>query len=442
MKRFIVFSFAGLLLSIGHAQELLRLTDAIELALAHNYGIQIAKNNQQISENSAHPGNAGLLPTLSVSAGINYNNSNSNVQLVERGQNGEISFRDVEVNGLETSSNNGSINLSYTVFDGLGNVNTFRLLKTTAMQSREQTRATTELILSQLIDAYYQLARLQANYRILQEQLAVSRERLQRVKNQAQFGSSNQLAVLNAEVDLNTDSANVATARLNLDNARRNLNALMGVEIDRNYQLPDEIRFISQLQLGQLRELAMQQNANLEIARYNQEMAALNLNIAKAARLPRIDINAGYGFTNQDNGPVSFARKINSLGFSAGAALTFNIFNGNRSRINVQNAKLQLINSQQQMRDLQLQLERDLTNAVQTYQNSLAILALEQKSLEAAKLNFQRTQDAFALGQASSTQFREAQLNLLRVQNRLNELQYDTKLYEKELLRLSGQLVK
>ncbi len=65
----------------------------------------------------------------------------------------------------------------------------------------------------------------------------------------------------------------------------------------------------------------------------------------------------------------------------------------------------------------------------------------QRQSLAAAQANFDRTQEFFALGQATSIQFRNAQLNLQLVQNQINDLRYDIKLSEMELLHLSGQLV-
>ena len=55
--------------------------------------------------------------------------------------------------------------------------------------------------------------------------------RLSFVQNQNEFGIVNKLAVLNAEVDVNTDSVNLETVNLNLENAVRDLNMLLGVEI-------------------------------------------------------------------------------------------------------------------------------------------------------------------------------------------------------------------
>jgi len=82
-----------------------------------------------------------------------------------------------------------------------------------------------------------------------------------------------------------------------------------------------------------------------------------------------------------------------------------------------------------------------VTNSYEAYRNSRLVLTLETQSLEAAELNFQRSRDLYRLGQVTSTQFREAQLNLIRSKNRMQTAKYNAKLAELSLLKLSGQLV-
>ncbi|MEZ4772358.1 MAG: TolC family protein [Bacteroidia bacterium] len=439
------YRFALILLFIPlllPAQEILKLEDAVKTTLEKNYGIQVAENNAQISRNNAHPGNAGLLPRVSLDAAANYNNSNAQVELINPNAGpGEAPYNTVEVNGLQTYGANAGIGVSYTVFDGLGNVYNYRVLKTNASLSEEQTRALIEQSLIQVINAYYTVARLTGTCNILKEQLNTSHGRLAYVKNQNQFGSANRLAILNAEVDINTDSANLATATLNLENATRTLNLLMGREISDSYMVETQVSYIEDLQLEELKTQAMSNNANLEAATISQQVSELNLRVSQANRYPRLAVNASYGYNYNNNGAVSFARSIQSLGLSAGASLSFSIYDGSRISRNVQNAEIAVANSLTRKKEAEQQLLLDLYNAYESYRNSLAIYHLEQKSLLAANQNFERTQEIFKLGQATSVQFREAQLNVLRVKNRLNDLKYDIKLNESELMLLSGQLI-
>ena len=60
------------LLAIGSwAQKPISLKECLEIGLEKNYDILIVKNDEQIADNNATAANAGMLPSLNLSAGYN-----------------------------------------------------------------------------------------------------------------------------------------------------------------------------------------------------------------------------------------------------------------------------------------------------------------------------------------------------------------------------------
>lgn len=55
--------------------------DCIQTGLERNYSIRIIRNEQQISDNNATPGNAGYLPTVDLSSGFSGTLNNNNNKL-------------------------------------------------------------------------------------------------------------------------------------------------------------------------------------------------------------------------------------------------------------------------------------------------------------------------------------------------------------------------
>ena len=86
--------------------------EAVLLTLDHNYGIQIASNTVKVAENNTSIFNSGYLPTLTGNAGATYNLDNTEAEF----SNGNTTV----LNGAESSRYNASVNLNYTLFDGLG----------------------------------------------------------------------------------------------------------------------------------------------------------------------------------------------------------------------------------------------------------------------------------------------------------------------------------
>ncbi|MBR5333536.1 MAG: TolC family protein, partial [Alistipes sp.] len=68
--RYIV-SFIFIIACVGNisAQKIVSLKECLEIGLQNNYDLQIVRNKQQIADNNATMANAGMLPTLDLSAG-------------------------------------------------------------------------------------------------------------------------------------------------------------------------------------------------------------------------------------------------------------------------------------------------------------------------------------------------------------------------------------
>lgn len=414
------------------AQEVLTLEDAIAVALEQNYSITIARNDAFIAEKNAHPGAAGLLPNLGANAGVSYSAQNTK-QVFAGG------IPPNETKWAESTSYNAGVEMTYTLFDGLGNVYTFKKLNSLASLGEVQTRLLIENTLLQVISKYMSVAQLSENYRILLESTDVSADRFNRQKEKSAYGGP-KLDELNAEVDLNTDSVSLITAYNNLENAKRDLNVLLGRKADTEFEIDLNVSFDRDLMLDDLTSKALANNASLVLATQQLQASKYDVKLANAQLYPILSGNASYGFNKQEN-EVGILLENQTDGFSGGLSLRWNLFSGKTRLVQIQNAKIQLESDEASFEQALLQVERDVMNAFATYQTNLYTLAMDQRNLEVAKLNFTRTEDSYKLGQVTNTQFREAQLNLLIAEQRINQSMFNAKLAEIELYRLSGLLL-
>ena len=87
------------------------------------------------------------------------------------------------------------------------------------------------------------------------------------------------------------------------------------------------------------------------------------------------------------------------------------------------------------------EVARDIANAMGNYQNRLAIFELQEQNVVTAQNNYDRSQERYKLGQITSVELRQAQINLLNAQTNKNLAKYEAKLSELELLQLTGQLL-
>lgn len=275
----------------------------------------------------------------------------------------------------------------------------------------------------------------------LYEALEISKQRLERAKYQYEYGQSTKLELLNAEVDVNNDSINYINSKQQYFNAKRNLNIILGTEKGIAYEVETDVNFITLLSFDELFRTAIDNNVLLRQAEQNIAINELNIKLSRSDYLPTLGLTTSYGWNKSVNPPTSFLAGATSTGINAGLNLSWNLFDGGSTKTRVANAKIALEN-QQILKDQQLEvLKNNLNNVYDSYNNALFVLQAQEKNVVTNQNNFDRSEERYKLGQITSIEFRQAQINLLNSQTALNNAKYDAKLLELELLRLSGELL-
>jgi outer membrane protein TolC len=429
----ILFSVFLCLSLSGFTQQTIKPSEVVELALEHNYGIKIANNNVEVSENNKSILNSGYLPTLTGNAGATYSRDNLSAEFA----NGETTT----LNGAETSRYNASINLNYTLFDGLGRLYDYKRLKEEYNLSELQARETIENTITQLLTVYYDVARRSENLRSLEETLDISNDRLTRSGYQFDYGQNTKLDVLNAEVDINNDSINIINAKQGLINAKRDLNFVTGNTIDNQFVVDTTVTFLLQLNKDELLDKMYANNVTLIQNEKNIAINEFTLKANKSGYLPSIGLNGSYGWNENNNNAASFVAVSTNTGLTAGLTLSWNLFDGGGTITRIKNARINLENQKLQKEQLKLDVTRNFNNSWDDYQNKLTIFRVQEDNIKTAKNNFSRTQEKFKLGQVTSIEFRQAQLNLLTAELSRNQAKYDAKLAEVIVLQISGELL-
>ncbi|MGM0484355.1 MAG: TolC family protein [Candidatus Krumholzibacteriota bacterium] len=409
--------------SASPAERVLTFEEAVALAMKRNPGIAAARNDVEIAGNNASIGNAGLLPRLDFRGSANYTGSDP-----------------PSGPETETSITSAQLSASYTLFNGLGNIYGYRQLRTEEKISRLSAREQIENIIIRVSRAYYGAAEAFENLRVSRDLLEISRERLDRVKNRTEFGQGGTVDILAARVDYNTDTVTVVKARFAWEEAMRNLNSLLNRDVGEQFEVDPKVELARLRPLGLMREKALENNSSYRQAVESVESASLGHKIARSEFMPQLDLSTSYGWDQYSDG-LDFNLNDPTAGWGVQATLSFNIFNGFRRWTDVRNASIR-VRSRQLMEDQSLlELERELVNAYESYSNSRTVLQLEKNNLESARVNFERTSDLYDLGRVTSTQFREAQLNLTRAETNVISATYTAKLNEIELMKITGELV-
>ena len=421
--------FSGLNIS---AQQMLTKHDALRIVMENNFDVVLSEEQLKIAETNTSIFNSGYLPTLSGNAGITYNIDNLNVER----QDGSV----IETTNAKSDSHNAGLNLNYVLFNGFSRKYNLERNKELLNQGQLNMRATLEATILTLFQSYYGVARSQHNVENLQETLVISKERLRRMQYGYEYGRNSRLDVSNAEVDVNTDSINLLNAKQNLANSKRDLNFILGQPANTVINVDTTLQFNGLVNRDELH--ASMQTESVQILIANSNIAA-NRSATKATQggyYPSLSLNGSYSYRRGNNNDASFTAANTSSGFSYGASLSWNLFDGGSTRTNEQVAKINENISQIGLEQTKNQLEVDFENAWGDYQNKLFVVQAQEANLQTNRQNFERSVEQYKLGQLTSIDFRTAQRNLLTAEVSLTQAKYDAKIAELVLLQLAGRI--
>ena len=421
---------------VGLTQEKLSKQVAVDIALENNFDIRVTNNNVEAAKNSSSVYNSGYLPTLSATGNALYDKSDNDNEFQDGSH---------QENTTTRHSYNASVGVNYLLFDGLGRKYNYKKLQNLYNLSEIQARQIVENTLLQLLASYYEVARLTENKSNQKQSLEISKSRLLREKYNYEYGQNTQLDVLNSEVDVNNDSIEYLNISRELSNAKRDLNVVLGRSVNTDFTVDTLVNYDLNLTYENLLSSAKANNALLLQAEKYVDLSEFDLKINQSGWMPVLGIKGSYGWSNFDtesttNNAFSLAAQT-STGFNGGVNLSWNIFDGGTTKTRVQNAKIAIDNSNLEREQIEQDLERNVANAWETYQNSLFILQAEKKNVETNKRNFNRSEEQFKLGQIISVEFRLAQVNFLNAVNNYNKAKYVAKVAELRLLQLSGALL-
>jgi len=424
--------FTLLLLSSNvRAQQTLTLEEAVQIGLENNYGLQISRNLQEEAENNRSLGNAGFLPMVDLTG--------SRTESIEDSEFRSADGTGSTNEGARSTNTNASLNLNWTVFDGLTSFARYDRLGLLKEISDEQLRFDMEYTVSQIALSFFNVIRISEQMKVLENNIEVSLERIDIEETKVDLGSGSEYDLLQARSDLNADRAAFIRERNQLNEAKITLNELLSRDPRTDFEVTTEIDVNRFLPEEDLFERLMEENAELAIARFENEVSQLEIREVQGERYPQISLTSGYSFNRSEN-DGGFFQFNETTGFSVGITARVNIFNGFNLNRRVQNAQIRKKNAELNLEAQKLRLESNFQAIYRTYQNSIELVDLEEDNLANAEETLDIALERFRLGSISSLEFREAQRTFIAAENRLINAKFEAKVAETELLQLTGEL--
>lgn len=414
-------------------ESVIDLRECLRIGLENNFDLQIARNEELISDNNVTLGNAGYLPEVSLNSGYNFRSSSSD----------QFPAGDTEVvenRNSNTQTLDAGVNLNWSIFEGFRVQTNYRRLKELQSVGELYTRLEMENLIAGLTAEYYNYVQQQIRLGNLQYAVSLSKERLRIVEARYQVGSLSRLDLQQARVDFNADSSLLIQQYEILNRSRIKLNELMGTDVESQFLAVDTtILFNKSLAKEELFDRTMAHNTFLQLSETNLTLSELELKNLRSRNYPYLRLNSGYGFTHFNYNTGNLDRQRN-WGPNVGITLGYTLFDGFNRKREQKNQQVRIRNRELEVERDKLVIESDFANMWMAYQNNIELTNLEIESLENATINYEIAMERYQIGDLSGLELREAQNSLLEAEQRLLTALYNTKLYEISLMQISGKI--
>ncbi len=412
------------------AQESLTLNEAIQLGLSNNYQIQLTKIDKDIAMTNNNWGEAGRYPTITISGG-------NNNGITER--NNPTSF----INGLiRQNSFNGTINAGWTIFGGFAVNITKERLSLLQNQSENQEALIIENTVQAIILAYRQIILESQKLEVFASMLKLSKDKLDYTMLKKQSGLSSSFDVRQFENAYLEDSINLTVQKLNLRNAKRNLNLLLARDINDSIQCTDSISVtLNEYRSDSLLKLLTKNNKQLQLEFLNLDLLRNSNQLAKSSLFPNLSLNLG---ASTSQATIRIDGLPNNRGsnreYYANFTLSYTLFDGGKIKRSINTTAMQIDQGVIQTKELELSLKNEIITQVDLYNTRSAILGIRKQQEEQTSLNLELANERIKSGLISSFDYREIQMSHL--QNTISTLEaiYNLSESEVELQRLTGQI--
>ncbi|MEM6642397.1 MAG: TolC family protein [Bacteroidota bacterium] len=438
----LIYTIAGLcFLTSIEAQEMetLTLERAIAMTLENNQGLKIQQRQVDIAETNIFPGNAGLVPTISLLGNASYQ-SNDTDGVIRTFQENPATVN-ISDGAAVTTTYSTVVQADYVLLGGFAGRYQYQLLKDRRDLAYFQQQAEINQTIVSVSSLFLEIAKLQSQEELLVKNVKIGEERLKKVEDQFEFGKVTGLTVLRTKTDLNQDRTSLDNVLVAKSNLKRDLTFLMGLEADRDYRVTVTYQPPPATGVAELKSDVEANNPLIQLSDKGVEVAQKQYQVSTTGRMPTINAFANYGYFNQKNDLQQLA-EIEALGYTLGVGIRYNIFNGGRTNCGIQNAKLNREISQFQKEET---LDRVLADAVKEYNNLILFqdqLEREEENINAFRESYTRTEERFYNGKVSSLDLRDAQNALLNAEITLNNLKADIMKSSIRLEALKGKLMK
>lgn len=397
------------------------LKECINYALENNISLQKTQIKKASVNEDYLQSKAALLPSLSAS-------SNQNVSYTPWVTSG-ISGEGFTKSSVDKVYYNGSYSVmgNYVIWNGNKNRNQVKLNKLTYEAAALDSATQAQNLQEQIATLYIQICYSTEAIKVNQESYKSSLENENRGKEFVKIGKMSQADLAQLTAQRAQDEYNIVAAESNVKNYKRQLKELLQITNDEAFDIvipstTDSQALASIPALNSVYASALDNRPEIKSYQNMIDQSNLNIDIAKAGKMPTISANAGVSTSSTSMNKTGWGTQIKqNFNLGGGVSISIPIYDNRATKTAINKANLQKQSSMLDLKNEQTKLYSTIENYWLQANTNQSQFKAAKVSTESAKTSFELLNEQFKLGLKNIVELRTGKDNLLKAQQ--NELQ-------------------
>lgn len=406
---FLLAAAACLVAAPGAAQtvndgEADTLREALALAYQDNPTLETARANLRATDATVPLERADLLPSLS--------GQGTYTEFLKQAQSSITS---------PERSLSGQLSLTVPIYSGGANRNSLRAAETRVLAGRADLRGSESSLFNQVVAAYMDVIQNEALVGLASNNVDVLTTNLQATSDRFEIGDLTRTDVAQSESRLALARGDLRTAQSNLVRARENFIALVGAAPG-ELQAPPPLPGLPN-DVDTAVTTALHDNPDLLGAHERARAAGLDIRVASASRLPRVEGFGSGGITDYLGTFGSVVPGVpaeqRSTTAQAGVRVTIPLYQGGRPVAQERQAQARSAAALEQIVATERDVISQVRSAFASWRAAQSIIESNQAAVSAAELSLEGVRAENTVGNRTILDILDAQQELFRSQVQL-----------------------
>ncbi len=420
----ITFLLLGVQLTSLQAQDVWSLEKCINYALANNIKIKQGVISTQYQQNQLRQSKLSRLPNLSG-------------QLSQNESFGRSLTYDNTYKDINSSESDFGLGTTIPVFEGFQIASSIAKLKLDLQASIEDLAKAKSDISVNIASTYLSILFAKDLVKVSENQLKVTNLQIAQTNEKVEAGSLARGSLLDIEAQAAGEELDLVNAKNQLQIAKLSLSQLLELPIKDSFDvevpiLPEISAQASIATSNEVYTAALENRPEIKGADFRFQSSKYQLKIAQSALFPTVSLYANLydsynnKYTDVYNNYIDFSKQLkNNQRKGVGVQMNIPIFSRFQNKIQIDNARLQVLNTGLDFESAKKLLRSDIETAQTNAIAALNRFISNQKAVSSIREAFRYSEEKFGVGLVNAVEYNTAKTKLAKSESDLLQAKYE-----------------